>query len=114
MSDPRGKVLGGVHDNEVAEMLDHTPAVSYRYKSEYFEPDAQNPGERQAGFLTTDLKKTPLGASVVETRPDGYEGYNQHRMMGLEFAGLRNVHERLRDLETIIAEKHRKGGSDGR
>lgn len=110
VSDPRGKVLGGVHDNEIADTLDETPAVSYRYKSEYFEPDTTKPGERQAGFLTTDLKKTPLGAAVVEERPDGYEGYNTHRMIGLEFAGLRNVHERLRDLEAIIAEKHKKGG----
>lgn len=116
VSDPRGKVLGGVHDDEVADTLDATPAVSYKYKSEYFEPNAQRPGERQAGFLTSDLKKTPLGAAVVEKRPDGFEGYNEHRMIGLEFAGLRNVHERLRDLEAIIAEKHRgakaKGGSD--
>jgi hypothetical protein len=103
-SDPRAKQLGGVHDNEVAEFLDETPAVAYRYNDSSFEPNAQRPGERQVGFLTSDLKKTPMGAAIVEKRPDGYEGYNQHRMIGAMFAGERNLHERLRDLEAIIAE----------
>jgi hypothetical protein len=103
VSDPRAKELGGVHDNEVAQTLDETPAVSYKYKDDSFEPEAQRPGERQAGFLTTDLKKTPLGAAVVEQRPDGLEGYNEHRLNGLQHAEIRNVHERLRDVEALIA-----------
>ena len=98
-SDPRAKKLGGVHDNEVSETLDATPAVTYRYRDSYFEPDAERPGERQAGFLTTDLEKTDLGRAVVERRPDGYDGYNPHRMIGLQHAEIRNLHERLRELE---------------
>lgn len=112
-SDPRAKVLGGVHDNEVSETLDATPAVSYKYKDPSYEPEAQRPGERQAGFLTTDLKKTPLGAAVVEERPDGLEGYNEHRLNGLQHAEIRNLHERLRDLETLAASL-KGGGGHGR
>lgn len=107
VSDPRAKAaaekLGGSHSNEVADTLDTVPAVSYKYKSPYFEPDTTKPGERQAGFLTTDLKKTPLGEAVVEERPDGYEGYNTHRMIGLQHAEIRNLHERMRDLEEQLA-----------
>jgi hypothetical protein len=106
-SDPRAKAqaekLGGPHVNEVAQTLDAVPAVSYKYKSPEYEPNAQRPGERQVGFLTTDLKKTPMGASVVEKRPDGLEGYNEHRLNGLQHAEIRNLHERLRELEALIA-----------
>lgn len=113
VSDPRAKELGGVHDNEVAQTLDATPAVSYKYKSEEYEPEAQRPGERQAGFLTTDLKKTPLGAAVVEERPDGLEGYNEHRLNGLQHAEIRNLHERLRDLEAMADRLGLKGDRHG-
>ena len=112
-SDPRAKDLGGVHANEVADTLDKTPAVSYKYKDESFEPEAQRPGERQAGFLTSDLKKTPLGAAVVEERPDGLEGYNEHRLNGLQHAEIRNLHERLRDIEAMADRLGLIGGRRG-
>lgn len=115
-SDPKTKraasKLGGSAANEVAETLDAVPGVSYRYKDPYFEDEAQRPGERQAGFLTSDLKKTPLGAAVVEKRSDGYEGYNQHRMTGLQQAEIANLHERLRDLESELVRA--RGGRRGR
>lgn len=107
-SDPRAKKLGGSASNEVADTLDKTPAVEYQYRDAYFEPDAQRPGEKQAGFLTSDLKKTRLGAAVVEERPDGYEGYNAHRMAGLQHAEIRNLHERLRAIEAGLASKKGK------
>ena len=113
MSDPRAKALGGVHDNEVAETLDETPGYTYKFKDPGFEPDAQRPGEQRPGFLTTDLKKTPLGASVVEERPDGFEGYNQHRLDGLQHVEIRNLHERLRELEAMIATKEDRRGRQG-
>jgi hypothetical protein len=114
-SDPSAKAaaerLGGPHTNEVADTLDATPAVSYKYKDAYFEPDTTKPGQRQAGFLTTDLKKTPLGEAVVEDRPDGYEGYNTHRMIGLQHAEIRNLHERMRELEEQLVSA--RGGRRG-
>jgi hypothetical protein len=114
-SDPKAKAaaekLGGPHTNEVADTLDAVPAVSYKYKDPYFEPETSKPGQRQAGFLTTDLKKTPLGEAVVEERPDGYEGYNTHRMIGLQHAEIRNLHERMRELEEQLATA--RGGRHG-
>jgi hypothetical protein len=115
VSDPKAKAaaekLGGPHTNEVADTLDAVPAVSYKYKDPYFEPETSKPGQRQAGFLTTDLKKTPLGEAVVEERPDGYEGYNTHRMIGLQHAEIRNLHERMRELEEQLATA--RGGRHG-
>lgn len=73
----------------------------------------EDPNKQHFGTTTADLKRTPMGASMVQpAHPStgGYETIDVREAVGPTLAGLGNLNQRLRRLEATAAPPARKKG----
>lgn len=85
-----------------AEMMD---AIGSGIAFNYRDGTGEDPSKRHFGTTTQDLRSTPMGASMVEPHPTGYDAINVREAVGPTLASLGNLNERLRELE----ERKRRG-----
>lgn len=81
-----------------AEMMDAIgPGKTFKYKPGV--PD-EDPNQQHFGTTTQDLRKTPMGSSMVVTDPrTGYEAIDTREAVGPTLAALGNLNQRMRSLE---------------
>jgi hypothetical protein len=96
VGDPaRGKL--SLQQAPPAQMMDAIgPGKAFRYKEGV---PGEDPSKVQFGTTTADLKKTPMGATMVEPHPSGYEAINTREAVGPTLASLGNLNQRIRMLE---------------
>jgi hypothetical protein len=94
----------GVEKAQPAQMMDNIgPGKSFQYKPGV---PGEDPAKQQYGTTTQDLRKTPMGASMVTVDPQtGLEQIDVREAVGPILASLGNLNMRMR-----WQEQNRKGG----
>ncbi len=94
MSDPRAK--DGI-ENEDPEAIEHFLSALQPSEFSYKDDDISEP--RRHGIMTTDLKRSEIGKSLVRQRSDGYEEVDGGQGLGAALAALGHMHRRVSALE---------------
>lgn len=91
-----------------AQMMDAIGGgKTFKYKPGV--PDA-DPNEQQFGTTTQDLRRTPMGASMVVTDPrTGYQAIDTRKAVGPILAATGNLNQRVRELEAERSSRRDRG-----
>jgi hypothetical protein len=100
-----GGLIGAISDPDAKTNIGHEDpsaidsVLAALQPSEFNYKDDEIGEPRRHGIMTTDLKRSSIGRSLVRKTPGGYEGYDVAQGMGALMASAARLHQRMNAIE---------------
>jgi hypothetical protein len=100
-----GGLIGAISDPDAKTNIGHEDPsaidsfLAALQPSEFNYKDDEIGEPRRHGIMTTDLKRSSIGRSLVRKTPGGYEGYDVAQGMGALMASAARLHQRMNAIE---------------